>query len=86
MKLMDPLLEDAKEHDWVRVSIVVVVALEFSEVDLVHEGSSVSSKDGSWLLMNAPHNDSLLHALEGHSEEEEACDLDITRQVDEDLS
>ena len=42
MKLVDPLLEDTEKHNRVRVPIVIVVALQLCEVDLVHKGTSIS--------------------------------------------
>ncbi len=36
--------------------------------------------------MNATHDDGLLHALQGHTEEEESSDLNVARQVHENSS
>ena len=36
--------------------------------------------------MDAAHDDRLLHALKGHTEHEESGDLEIARQVDENLT
>jgi hypothetical protein len=36
--------------------------------------------------VNGSHIDSLLHALQGHTEKEDSCDLQIHRQVYKDLA
>jgi hypothetical protein len=86
VKLMDPLQEDAKEHNRVGVSIVVVVALEFCQIHLVHKGASVGLKEGPCLLMDASHNNRLLHAFERHAEEEKPCNFEVTRKIHENLA
>ena len=70
VKLVNPFIEDAEEHDGIRVTAVVISALKLSQVYLVHKGTSISAEEWPRLLMNASHNDCLLHALESHSEEE----------------
>jgi hypothetical protein len=63
MKLVDPLIEDSQKHYRVGISIVVVVALKLSQVDLVHEGSAVGTEYRPRLLMDASHNNCLLHTF-----------------------
>jgi hypothetical protein len=58
---MDPLVVYSQEKDRVRISIFIIDALEFCDVNLV-ELLSVS-KYRSRLRMDATHDDSLRHAL-----------------------
>lgn len=45
MKLVYPLIVDPEQHDRVGITVVVIVALELCQIDLVHEGTSVGSED-----------------------------------------
>jgi len=60
--------------------------LELGQVDLVHEGASVGAEDWTRLLVEAAHNDGLLHAFESHTKEEESRDLKVTGEVYENLA
>ncbi len=46
VKLVDPLIVYSEQHDRVRVTVVVIVALKLCQIDLVHEGTSVGFEDG----------------------------------------
>ena len=73
MELVDPLLVYLEQHQRVRISQLIVHALEFARVDWVITASI--PEDRPCLSVNRTDVDGLLHALESHTEEEDSSDL-----------
>jgi hypothetical protein len=66
--------------------VIVVIALELRQIDLINESTSNSSEYRARLLMDAANDDGLLHALESHSKQEQSCNLQVAREVHKDLA
>lgn len=84
VELVYPLLVDTQKHKRVRVPFLIIQTLKLFHVYRVT--TTIYSEYASSLRMNGTDVDCLLHALERHTKEENACYFKINRKIDKDLA
>lgn len=81
---LHPVLKYIEKHDAIRVPAFIVRALDSRNFDMISE--SIDLEDRAGLRVEAAHYNSLMHASQGHAEQEKTGYLNVTGQVHKDLS
>ena len=84
MKFVNPLAVYVKKKNWVRIALLVIKTLKFCNVYWVVE--FLVPKYRASLRVNCTNINSLLHALERHSEQKEPRYLQSHWQINKDLA
>lgn len=84
MKFMQPFAVYWEQHNWVRVSLFIVHALEFSHIHGII--ALVIPKDWSCLRVDCADVNCLLHTFQSHTEQEQPSNLKSHGQINKNLS
>ena len=81
---LHPVFKYIEKHDTIRVPAFIITTLDSCNFDMVCE--SIDLEDRAGLRVEAAHHNCLVHASQGHPEQEKTGYLNVTGQVHKDLS